>query len=90
MTKRIVEDLVDELMVAIMMTKRKRMRLEVTVNTKWETILIVSMIKTIESREEEAKGKDLEEEAFVGNIFIVEKGIKHLNVSNTKEGLVKE
>ena len=33
----------------------------------------------------------MEEEAFVGNIFIAEKkGIEHLNVPNTKEGLIKE
>ena len=45
------------------------------------------MIRTIEIKEEEAKDKDLNEEASVGNVFTIEKkGIEHLNVSNTKEG----
>ena len=49
------------------------------------------MIKTIEIREEEAEDKDLEEEAFVGNVFIAEKkGIECLNIPNAKEGQIKE
>ena len=44
------------------------------------------MIWTIESKEEEAEGKDLEEEASVGNVFNAEKkGIENLNVPSTKE-----
>ena len=82
-----MEDLVDDLMVAVMMIKRTRMRLEVVVKTRGKKNLIISMIRTIESREEEAKEKDLEEEAFVENVFTAgKKGIEHLNLPNTKEG----
>ena len=62
------------------------MGLEVAIRTRGETIPIVLMIRTIEIREEEAEDKDLEEEAFVGNVFTVEKkGVEHLNVPSTKE-----
>ena len=83
-----MEDLADDLMVVIMMIRRTRMRLEVVVKTKGEIIPIISMIRAIEIREEEeAKEKDMEEEAFVENVFIAEKkGIKNLNIPNTKEG----
>jgi len=81
-----VEDLVDDLMEAVMMIIRTSMRLEVAVRAKGKIIPIVSMIGTIEIREEEVEDKDLEEEASVGNIFTAEKGIEHLNVPNTKEG----
>ena len=82
-----VEDLVDDLMVVVMMSRRTRMRLEVVIRTKVETITIISMIKIIEIKEEEAKDKDLDEEASMGNVFTVEKkGIEHLNVPNAKEG----
>ncbi|MFA1663063.1 hypothetical protein ACDX32_27305, partial [Klebsiella quasipneumoniae] len=61
------------------------------VRTRVETISIISMIRTIEIREEEAEDKDLEEEASVGNVFTAEKkGIKHLNVPSAKEGQMKE
>ena len=77
----------DNLMVVIMMIKRTRMRLEVVIRTRGEIIPIISIIRTIEIREEEVEDKDLEEEAFVGNVFIVKKkGIEHLNVPRTKEG----
>ena len=86
-----VEDLADDLMEVVMMIKRIRMRLEVVIKTKEEIIPIVSMIRTIEIREEEAEDKDLEEEAFVGNVFTAKKkGIGHLNVPSTKEGQIKE
>ncbi len=57
MTTRIVEevmmeDLVNDLMVAITMIRRKGMRLEVAFITKGEIIPIISMIKTIEIKEE--------------------------------------
>ena len=77
----------DDLMKVIMMIKRRRMRLQVVVRTRGETIPIISMIRTIEIKEEEAEDKDLEEEASVGNVFTMEKkGIEHLNVPSTKEG----
>ena len=85
-----MEDLVDDLMVFVMMTKRTRMELEVAVRTKVEIISIISMIRTIEIREEEAEEKDLEEEASVENVFTMKKGIEHLNVPNAKEGQIKE
>ena len=86
-----MEDLADDLMEVVMMIKRTRMWLEVVIKTKGEKILIVSMIRTIEIREEEAEDKDLEEEAFVGNIFTMEKkGIGNLNVPSTKEGQIEE
>ena len=86
-----MEDLADGIMKAKMMIRRKRMRLEVAMTTKGETIQIISMIRTIEIREEEAKDKDLEEEAFMENVFTMEKkGIEPLNVSNGKEGLIEE
>ena len=86
-----VEDLVEELMVVIMMMKRTRMRLEVAVRSRGETISIVSMIRTIEIREEEVEDKDLKEEVSVGNFFTVEKkDIENLNVPSAKEGHIKE
>ena len=49
------------------------------------------MIRIIEIKEEEAKKKDLEEEASMGNVFTMEKkGIENLNVPSTKEGQIKE
>ena len=53
-----VEDLENDLMEAVMMVKRTSMRLEVTIKTRGETIPIISMMKTIEIREEEADVKD--------------------------------
>ena len=71
-----IEDLENDLMAAIMMIKRTRMRLEVAVRTRGEIISIISMIRKIEIREEEVEDKDLEEEASVGNVFTAEnKGI---------------
>ena len=64
-----MEDLVDDLMEAIMMIRRTRMGLEVVVRTKGEIILNVSMMITIEIREEETKDKDLEEEATMRKCF---------------------
>ena len=58
-----VEDLEDDLMEAEMMTRRTRMRLEVVARTRGEITQIVSMIKVIEIREEEEKGKEFEEDA---------------------------
>ena len=85
-----MEDLVDNHMVVIMMIKRTRMRLEVEVRTKGEKISIISMIRTIKIKEEEAKDKDLEEEASMRNIFTMEKkGIEHLNDLNAKEGKIE-
>ena len=82
-----MEDLVDDHTMVVMMIKRIRMRLEVVVKTRGEKIPIVSMIKTIEIRDEEIEDKDLEEEAFVGNVFNTGKnGNEHLNVPSAKEG----
>lgn len=86
-----MEDLVNDLMEVLMMIKIIRMRLEVVIKTKRETIPIISMIRTLEIREEEAEDKDLEEEASVGNVFTAEKkGIGNLNVPSTKEGQIVE
>ena len=82
-----MEYLVDDLMLAIMIIKRARMRLEVEVRTKGEIILIISMIRTIDIREEEVGDNDMEEEVSMGNFFTMEKkGIEHLNVPSMKEG----
>ena len=49
------------------------------------------MIKTIEIREEEEEGNELEEKASVENVSIImKKGIDHLNVLSTKEGMIEE
>ena len=43
------------------------------------------MIKTIEIRDEEEEGKELEEKASMENVYIAtKKAIDHLNVLNTK------
>lgn len=76
-----MEDLANDLIEVVMMIRRTKMRLEVVVKTKGEIIPIITMIKTIEIKEEKAKDKDLDEEASMGNVFTTEKkGIKHLNV----------
>ena len=70
-----------------MMIRRTRMRLEGVVKTIGETIPIISMIRTIEIREEEVEDKDLEEATSVGNVFTIDKkGIENLNFPSTKEG----
>ena len=82
-----VEDFVDDLIDLTMMIRRTRMMLEVVVIIKDELIFIMSMIITIDIVEEEVEDKDLEEEAFVGNFFTVEKkGIENLNVPSAKHG----
>ena len=82
----VVEDLVDDLMVVIMMIKRTRMKLELVVRTRGEKISIISIIRTIEIKEEEAEDKDLEEEASMGIIFTLgKKYIEHLNVPSVEE-----
>ena len=86
-----MEDLADNLMDVKMMIRRTRMRLEVVARTRGEITQIISMIKTIEIREEEEEGKELEEEASVEIISTtMKKGIKHLNVRNAKEGMIEE
>ena len=56
-----------------------------------EITQIVSMIRIIEIREEEGKGNELEEEALVEIVStVMKKGIEHLNVYSTKEGMIKE
>ena len=86
-----MEDLVDGLMEAEMMIKKTRMRLEVVVRTRGETIQIIFMIRTIEIREEEEEGKEIGEEASMENVSIaMKKGINHLNVLNAKEGMIEE
>ena len=81
-----VDDLVKNLMEVIMMIRSIRMRLEVVVKARGETIPIISMIRTIEIREEEVEEKDLDEEASMGKIFIVENmGIEDLNIPSAKE-----
>ena len=74
-----------------MMIKRVRMRLVVVVRTRREITQIVSMIRIIKIREEEEEEKELEEEAFVEIVSAAtKKGIKHLNVLSTKEGMIEE
>ena len=86
-----MEDLEDDLMEAKMMTRRTRMRLEVVAKTRGEITQIISMIRIIEIREEEEEDKELEEEASMEIISTTtKKGIKHLNVLNTNEGMVEE
>ena len=86
-----MEDLEDDLMEAEMMNKRIRMRLEVVAKTRGEITQIVSMIRIIEIREEEEEGKELEEEASVEIVSVaMKKGIEHLNVLSTKEGMIEE
>ena len=86
-----MEDWVDNLMEAKMMIGRRRMSLEVVARTRGETIQIVSMIRTIEIREEEEEGKELEEEASVEIVSTtMKKGIEHLNVHSTKEGMIEK
>ena len=81
-----MEVLVDGIMEVEMVIRRRRMRLEVALKTRGEIIPIISMIRTIEIREEEVKDKDLEEEAFVGNVFTLKKkGMKHLSVPSANE-----
>ena len=61
--------------------------MEVAIRTRGEKIPIISMIKTIEIKEEEVEDKDLEEEISMGNVLTMEKkGKEHLNILNTKEG----
>ena len=86
-----MEDLVDDLMEAKIMIRRTRMRLKVVVRTRGGTIQIIPMIKTIEIREEEEEGKEFIEEASMEITSIAtKKGIKHLNVLSTKEGMIKD
>ena len=74
-----------------MMIKRTRLRLEVVAQNRGEITQIVSKIKIIEIIEEEEEDKEMEEEASV-EIFstATKKGIKHLNVLSTKEGILEE
>ena len=82
-----MEDLAYDLMEVIMMIRRTRMRMEVAVKIRGEIIPVISMIRTIEIREEEVEDKHSKEEAFMGNVFTAEKkGIEYLNVPSTKEG----
>ena len=91
MEEVVAEDLAVGLMEAEMMIRRTRMRLEVAVKTRGVTIQITSMIRIIQIREEEEEGKELGEEVFVENVFIAtKKGINHLNVLSTKEGMTEE
>ena len=86
-----MEDLEDNLIEAKMMTRRTRMRLEVVARIRGEITQIVSMIRIIEIREEEEEGKEMEEEASVEIVSTaMKKGIKHLNVLSTKEGMIEE
>ena len=86
-----MEDLVDNLMEAEMMIKRTRMWLEVVARTRGKISPISSIIRTIEIREEEEEGKELEEEASVEIISTAtKKGIEHLNVLSAKEGMIEE
>ena len=73
------------------MIRRKRMRLEVVATTRGEITQIVSMIRIIEIREEDEEDKELEEEASMKIVSTaMKKGIEHLNVLSTKEGMIEE
>ena len=91
MVEVMVDNLEDVLIEVEMMIRRTRMRLEVALRTKGEIIQIIPMIRTIEIREEEEEGKELGEEASVENFSTAtKKGINHLNVLSTKEGMIEE
>lgn len=66
-----MEYLVDDLMEAKKMVTRTRMRLVVETKSRGKITLIVSMIRTIEIREEEEEGNELEEDVFVEIFFTV-------------------
>ena len=86
-----MEDLEDNLIEAKMMTRRTRMRLEVVPKTKGEINQIISMIRTIEIKEEEEEGKELEEEASIEIVSTaMRKGIEHLDFLSAKEGMIEE
>ena len=86
-----MEDLEDDLIEAKMMIRRTRMRLEVAIRTRGEKIQIIFMMRTIEIREEEEEGKELEEEASMENVSIAtRKGVNHLNILRTKKGMIEE
>ena len=87
MVEVVVEDPTNGHMEVKMMTERKRMRPTTIVKTRGEIILMISMIKKIEIKEEEVEDKDMEEDASVGNVLTTEKkGIENLNVLSVKEG----
>ena len=49
------------------------------------------MIRTIETKEKEEEGKELEEEASVETVSTAtKKDISHLNVLGAKEGMIQE
>ena len=51
----------------------------------------ISIFNIIEIREEEEEDKELEEEVFMEIVStVMNKGIEHLNVLNTKEGMIEE
>ena len=61
MIKRTMEEvLVEDLMEAKMMIRRTKMKLDIVVRIRGEIIYIIPMIKTIEIKEEEEEGKELE------------------------------
>ena len=64
-----MEDPTNNLMEDEMMIKRTRMRQALAVRTRGETIPIISIIKTIEIKEEEEEDKDQEEEASMEHVF---------------------
>ena len=67
------------------------MRMEVVISTKGKTIPIISKIRIIQIKEEEAEDKDLEEEAFMENVFTTKKkGIENYNGPNVEEEKIKE
>ena len=82
-----MENLADDLMEVKIMIRGTRMRLEVVTRMRVEITQIISIIKTIEIRDEEEEGKELEEEAFMEIVSTAtKKGIEHLNVLSAKEG----
>ena len=86
-----VEDLMGGLTEVETMMKRTKMRVEVVAKTRGKITQIISMIKTIEIIDEEEEGKELEEEASMENVpTATKKGIDHLNVLRTKEGIIEE
>ena len=90
MEEVVLEDLADDLMEVEMMIRRTRMRIEVVAKTRGEITQIVSIIRTIEIREEEEEGKELEEETSIENVSIAMKDIDYLNILSAKEGMIEE
>ena len=65
--------------------------MKVPVRTRGEITQLISIMRTIEIREEEEEGKEPGEEASMEIVSnATKKGIEHLNVLHAKEGMIEE